>query len=376
MTHYQAGRMHDAVQAQVGALNATAAQNGTGAADEVDDLNRLGFFLYALKDFTSAVTALEKARTLAPRNPEIITNLGAALAQDRRYEEATQAFFEARRLAPEDPNVLDGLASASGRGGKFAEAHRYGEEALVMKDRQCTEPGGAGLPDGPPPPFDPARPERNVISFSLWGDAPRYIDGALSNVAQAGRLYPGWRCRFYIDPTVPEANVKQLTSGGAAIVRMPRRRNFYEGLFWRFLVAEDAAVSRFLVRDCDAVVNSREQAAVEEWLATDRYFHVMRDTYTHTELILAGLWGGVGGILPMRKLIADFVRRRATGAIVRTIDQIFLRQLIWPRVRGSLMTHDGLHRVLEAQDFPAHAALPAGHHVGQNEAAVRDRMAK
>lgn len=368
--------MHDAVQAQVAVLNATAAQNGAGSADEVDDLNRLGLFLYALKDFASAETALERARALAPRNPEIITNLGVVLARNRRFEEATQAFLEARRLAPEDPNVLDGLASASGHGGKFEEARRYGEEALVMKDRQCAEPGAAAPPDEPPPPFDPTRPERNVIAFSLWGDAPRYIDGARRNVAEAGRLYPGWRCRFYVDPTVPEAAVKQLTSGGADIVRMPRHRNFFEGLFWRFRVAEDDSVSRFLVRDCDAVVNSREQAAVEEWLASDRHFHVMRDNHTHTELILAGLWGGVGGILPIRKLISDFTRGRTRGAVTRTVDQIFLRQHIWPRVRGSLMTHDGLHRVLGAQDFPTHAALPAGHHVGQNEAAGRDRIAK
>ena len=64
--------------------------------------------------------------------------------------------------------------------------------------------------------------------------------------------------------------MKQLASGGVDIVRMPRHRNFYEGLFWRFRVAEDDTVRRFLVRDCDAVINPREQAAVEEWLSSDR----------------------------------------------------------------------------------------------------------
>ena len=131
-----------------------------------------------------------------------------------------------------------------------------------MKDRQCTGSSGDLLPKEPPPPFDPAQPARNVIAFSLWGDAPRYLDGAQRNVEAAGRLYPGWRCRFYVDPTVPGAAVEQLASGGASIVHMPRHRNFYEGLFWRFRVAEDDSVSRFLVRDCDSVVNPREQAAV------------------------------------------------------------------------------------------------------------------
>lgn len=378
MAHYGAGRALDAVQAQVAALNAAKAQNGPGAPEEgAEDLNRLGLFLFALGDHAAAATALDQARTLAPRNPEVLTNLGIVLTRSGRHDEAIGIFLEARGLAPEDANILDGLANAYGRAGDGEQARHYGEESLAIKDRQSggaikdrqsAASGGDILPSEPPPPFDPARPERNVIAFSLWGDAPRYLDGALRNVEAARRLYPSWQCRFYLDPTVPEINVKRLVAGGAVIVGMPRRGNFYEGLFWRFHVAQDRSVSRFLVRDCDAVVNSREKAAVEAWLASDRYFHVMRDYHTHTELILAGLWGGVGGLLPVRKLIADFTKKGASGAIVRTIDQIFLRRMVWPLVRGSLMTHDSQHRVLAAQDFPAGATLPPGRHVGQNDA--------
>ena len=38
--------------------------------------------------------------------------------------------------------------------------------------------------------------------------------------------------------------------------------------------------------------------AVDEWLTSGRYFHVMRDWFIHTDLIIAGMWGGVGGALP------------------------------------------------------------------------------
>ena len=33
-------------------------------------------------------------------------------------------------------------------------------------------------------------------------------------------------------------------------------------------------------------------------LASSCWFHAMRDWYTHTDLLLAGMWGGVGNVLP------------------------------------------------------------------------------
>lgn len=42
-----------------------------------------------------------------------------------------------------------------------------------------------------------------IVSFSLYGHAPFYCEGALRNVELAKSIYPGWRRRFYIDDTVP-----------------------------------------------------------------------------------------------------------------------------------------------------------------------------
>ena len=368
MEHYNAGRMHDAVQTQVAVVNAVARSGGGGTRAEADELKRLGLFLFGLGDYRSCAEAMRKARISAPDDVEIVSSLGVALIRAGEFEEAIAALLDANRLAPEDANALDALASAYGRIGKLEEARGYGEKALLLKDRTAAKAGAAvSIPEGPPPPFDASHPERNVIAFSLWGAEPRYLDGAIRNAEQAAELYPHWRCRFYVDNSVPAEVVAGLASRGAKISRRPPRANFYEGLFWRFFVAEDPNVDRFLVRDCDSVINVREQAAVEEWVGSERHFHVMRDFYTHTEVILAGLWGGVGGILPIRDLIPQF---KTSLALTRTVDQIFLRQMVWPIIRANVMTHDSVHRVLGTRDFPAYATLPDGRHVGQNEAAV------
>lgn len=88
-------------------------------------------------------------------------------------------------------------------------------------------------------------------------------------------------------------------------------------------MAEDPTVGRFLARDCDSVVNARERAAVDERLRSPAWFHAMRDFPSHTDLLLAGMWGGVAGVLPpLARLLEGFTFDPLTQS--RTADQRFL----------------------------------------------------
>ena len=60
-------------------------------------------------------------------------------------------------------------------------------------------------------------------------------------------------------------------------------------------------VDIYISRDLDSRINSREAAAVEEWLKSDRDFHFMRDHPLHGTTILGGAWG--------TKLYSPMVRR-------------------------------------------------------------------
>jgi hypothetical protein len=106
----------------------------------------------------------------------------------------------------------------------------------------------------------------------------------------------------------------------------------------------------------------RERAAVDDWLASDRHFHVMRDGLTHTEAMLAGMWGGVRGALPqLQNEMIEFCR---TAPLSRTADQQFLRERVWPTVRQSVLVHDSQFSLRESQPFP-YDPDPAGPRVGQ-----------
>ena len=112
--------------------------------------------------------------------------------------------------------------------------------------------------------------EVRVISYGLYGADDRYTIGAIRNAQLAPIVYPGWGVRFYVDQSVPRAVQAKLRSLGAHLVQMGGRSRMggaIGGMFWRFLVASDDAVDRFVVRDCDSRLSARERLAVEEWIS-------------------------------------------------------------------------------------------------------------
>lgn len=154
----------------------------------------------------------------------------------------------------------------------------------------------------------------------------------------AREIYPQWSVRFYLDKTVPPVVVAGLQELGAEIVSKPSGMPVFKKLAWRFEVADDPTVARFLVRDVDSVVSLRERAAVDAWIASDRWFHVMRDWWVHSSLVLAGMWGGVANVLPpVKKMVDRYSPRHAAAAAA---DQDFLRERLWPYLSTSSLVHD------------------------------------
>ncbi len=340
--------------------------------DASDAKKLLSLYAYGAGAYDMALRVLQELREANPDDAETVENLGVILRLLRRNEEAAEALLEAHRLAPENPNICDALAHTYASLGDPQQVQKYGRLSLELKDSVAASAVPlAKIPEEPPRPF--SHEDKNIISFSLWGDGSQYLGGALRNAALAADLYPGWTCRFYCDDSVPSPTVRKLQAFGAEIVSRPAPDTFFDGLLWRFEVAGDPKVARFLIRDCDAVINVRERVAVDAWLESDKYFHTMRDYASHTEVILAGMWGGVGGVLPsIGEICENF---RSNTAPTRTYDQIVLRNCVWPVVRQSVLAHDSVYTgCLGSVPFPETGQLPSGQHVGQNEAAVRPEL--
>lgn len=179
----------------------------------------------------------------------------------------------------------------------------------------------------------------NAVSFSLWGDRPLYCQGAIRNAELMPKVYPGWKMVVYADATVPPDVLSKLTKLGVDI----RKPNCTNGMFWRFSISEDPKCEAFIVRDTDSRINQREATAVSEWLSSGKLAHVIADHPGHTPLMGGGLWGARrGAIKGMQKLIDACPESKLENdrKVTYNSDQVFLRENIWPIVKGSVLIHD------------------------------------
>jgi len=179
-----------------------------------------------------------------------------------------------------------------------------------------------------------------VISFSVWGNADKYLNGCIENIKLVDKIYPGWIPRFYCDSEINKNFINNIKRLGAEVVIKNTFKNNWEGLFWRFLPASEADV--FISRDIDSRLNEREKAAVDEWLSSDKDIHCMRDHIEHNVPILGGMWGCRNRVIPnIEDLINIWTKNNYKGS-----DQDFLRTVIWPHYSHKIIAHDKYYQGL------------------------------
>lgn len=193
---------------------------------------------------------------------------------------------------------------------------------------------------------------KNIISYSLWGDKPIYWKGALFNIELAKKFFPDFICRFYIDDRCDNNLIDSLRQSNTEIVIVDETKR-YQGMYWRFEASQDDDVDIFLCRDCDSRLSERERVAVDEWLLSNKDFHIIRDHPYHTVPVLGGTWGCRNGLmkkLNIKSLIEKW-RITRTSEIVKIAghrnhsieafgdDQDFLSGIIYPLVKFTTFEH-------------------------------------
>ena len=165
------------------------------------------------------------------------------------------------------------------------------------------------------------------FTFSIWGDNPKYLQGAIRNAELAEQIFSDWKCVFYYDSSVPKETIDRLSAFKNTIVKEVTDDSF--GAFWRFeMMFNNPGV--ILSRDTDSRLSLREKELIDNWLETEYNYMIIRDHDAHYEFpILAGMWG-------KKNILMDNSLKDAMQEYMSVkqylVDQFYLRDKVWPNI--------------------------------------------
>jgi hypothetical protein len=198
-----------------------------------------------------------------------------------------------------------------------------------------------------------------IISFSLWGNNPKYCVGAIKNAHLARQIYPGWVTRFYCAQSVPEDTTIPILQHGHGWKPDDTYRHIWRShddlteiyfvkgdgdwrlMMNRFLPIADPEVEVMISRDCDSRLTSREASAVNAWIDSKYGFHTMHDHYHHSVPILGGMFGIKRGVMDDIGTLG--VEWGNCNESRWQVDQDFLTQRVWPIVKHDCLNHAEFH---------------------------------
>lgn len=297
--------------------------------------------------------ALKRAEILCLLNPQSVEfhhKVAYAYLKQLKWEKAIEAEMKTLELDSTYIPALDLLAHAYGALDNWEKTGFYGHQALVLKDKAIPDLEHEIIPTPAP------KNGKRIISFSLFGNNSKYIEPAVLNTQLAPVLFPGWTCRFYVDDSVSAEAIQRFKNNGAEVIKVDAPLDNWPGTMWRFLAINDPEVEYVIFRDADSIICYRDAAAVSEWIKSGTLFHTIRDSGSHTALILAGMWGAKAGAVPdMQERIQNFVDEGYPSRHLPT--KYFLEKNCGPiSVRICLHMTDYLISVMHTK-FPASSTL-------------------
>jgi hypothetical protein len=177
-----------------------------------------------------------------------------------------------------------------------------------------------------------------VISYCLWGNNPKYIDGLYRNVCIIKEKLPGYRVYLYVNKNY------YIDIDGFTVIRTNHDGNYL--MFDRFRPVGDITYSR----DLDSPILDREIEAMKEFEASDKGIHVMRDHPYHRARILGGTLGiKKGAVRGINKLIDNHIYKYNDEWFS---DQIFLNDIIYPMVKDNMLIHSSINFYTDEKPTP------------------------
>ena len=180
---------------------------------------------------------------------------------------------------------------------------------------------------------------RVVISYSLYGNAGKYIGGLITNCKLINLHFPDVWIYVFVGNDFDHSILLQLNSF-CNIKIVETGRSGHINMSYRFTTIDYDEVGITFSRDCDSYVNRRDRYCIQKFLESNKKFQIIRENLSHRIEILGGMWGVKKGMFDFKmcdKINEYFINIQNPGY---GDDQQFLIKCIYPIVRDFSQVFD------------------------------------
>lgn len=193
------------------------------------------------------------------------------------------------------------------------------------------------------------------VSYSLFGDSKKYINGIKRNADLIDKYYPDWEMIIYVNKEGLENFLSLDYKEQFNIIIASTGNTNAVGTMWRFFVHDLADCERFIIRDLDSRISQREVDAVNAWIESGHKLHIMRDHPHHGHVIMGGMWGMVPDrSFNMRQACEDYITAHGNTTKWSMTDMDFLRDVVYSKYFRYSKIHATYAKFEPwAEDFPS-----------------------
>ena len=218
---------------------------------------------------------------------------------------------------------------------------------------------------------------KKAFSFSLYdsgnyygGSWNKYTYNMVANILIAQKIFPDWQIYVYYDQSL-KPNIINFLKRSTNVVAKDMTDHWLskkDKMMWRNL-AMDEDIDIVCIRDCDNWLSYREKVIMDDWIASDKNMHIIRDHCWHAGKIGGGLWGRKKELeLGMESLMKEYFNNNTRHTTHSGEDQDFLTVNFYNKYYHTTAVYIG-------EQYDNYGKfLPRGHHPNEPDIRVINQL--
>lgn len=174
-----------------------------------------------------------------------------------------------------------------------------------------------------------------VVSFCIFGNDRKYTEGLLENLKIIKKELPEFVTWIYVGSDVGTEHIEEYKKYNIKLI-YPEEQGMKLTVY-RIFPIDNENVEIVFVRNVDSRINDRDLWCMNQFIKSDKLFHIIRDNILHKQRRICG---GLFGI--KKRAINIKLEEEYNNDGIYDSDGFFLEQFIYPLIKNNILIHSDI----------------------------------